>query len=404
MKYDAIVVGAGPAGATTGILLAEAGLRLLVLDRASFPRPKICGEYLSPEASRVLDRLAVLKPIEDAGAVPLRGMAITAPDGTRLAGTYPTTGPWRGYRDHALAIPRLVLDRILTDRLRETAADFQERRRVTGVILEGDRVVGVEARDGAGRSATLRAPLVIAADGRNSVIARGLGLVSRHPLQRMALMTYASGVDGLVDRGEIFVDPPAYSIVNPVTPELANLSLVVPLASAVPHRGRLEAFFDARTKQLGHLGARFPGLRRQAPVLALGPLAYRVAPPRAGGVLLVGDAAGFYDPFTGEGIFTALRSAELAARTALEALGGGGSSARALAGYERARRRAFRGKARVTRALQFVIARRRLASAAAHLLARRPGLLDLMMGVIGDFVPPGELLRWRAAKALVRPG
>jgi flavin-dependent dehydrogenase len=394
MTCDVIVVGAGPGGAAAGILLAERGLRVLVLDRARFPRPKICGEYLSPEAARILDRLGVLKVVDGAGAVALRGMVITAPDGTRLVGTYPTDLRWRGYRDHALALPRLALDRILTDRLRETSAEFRERWRVTDPIIVGDRVVGVEAVDPGGSAHSHRAPLVIGADGRNSIVAHRLGLVSVHPLRRLAFITYASGVPAM-DRGEIFVDPPVYSIVNPVAPGKGNLSLVVPLDWGRRHRGHLEQFFDDGIGRLRHLGERFPDLRREAPVLALGPLAYRVAPPRLGGVLLVGDAAGFYDPFTGEGIFTALATAELAADTAVRALDASDLSARALGAYDQARRRALRDKQWVTRALQLVIARRRLANAAAHLFARRPALLDLMMGVIGDFVPPRALLRPR---------
>jgi flavin-dependent dehydrogenase len=141
-----------------------------------------------------------------------------------------------------------------------------------------------------------------------------------------------------------------------------------------------------------HLARRLAGSRVDAPVRAMGPLAYRVRAPRLGGVLLVGDAAGFYDPFTGEGIFAALRSAELAAETAVRALGARDCSARALAGYARARREAFAGKHRVARGLQFLIGRRRLANLAAHLLARRPPLLDLLLGVLGDYVPPGALL------------
>ena len=402
MRYDAVVVGAGPSGAAAGILLAERDLRVLVLDRARFPRPKICGEYLSPEAARVLDRLGVLKRLESGGAVRLSGMTITAPDGTRLTGSYPCVGRWRGYRDHALAVRRIVLDRVLADRLRETAADFLEGRRVTDVIVDGDGVVGVEVADGAGRPQSIRARLVIAADGRNSVVARRLGLVAPHALRRVALMTYASGADGLADRGEIFVDPPVYAIVNPVAPGLVNLGLVLPLAGLSAHRGRLEELFDTRVRQLAGLRARFPRLARAAPVHALGPLAYRVAPPRHGGVMLVGDAAGFYDPFTGEGIFAALRGAELAADTACAALARSDCSARALAAYVRTRRAAFRDKERVTRVLQFVIARRWTANAAARVFARCPALLSLVMGVFGDFVPPRALLGPPALAALLR--
>src|SRR5215467_12594139 len=80
---DVVVVGAGPAGAATAILLARRGHRVTLFDRARFPRDKVCGEYLSPEASRILDRLGVLEAVEHAGARPLRGMRVTAPDGTQ---------------------------------------------------------------------------------------------------------------------------------------------------------------------------------------------------------------------------------------------------------------------------------------------------------------------------------
>jgi flavin-dependent dehydrogenase len=381
---DVVVVGAGPAGSATAILLAERGFAVTLLDKATFPRPKICGEYLSPEAARVLDRLGVLKAVDAAGAQPLRGMRITAPDGTVLDGTYPTSGRWRGYRDHALALPRVVFDRIVLERARALPVDVRERHRVTGLIVEAGLVRGVTAEDAGGAPLEVRSRLVVGADGRASTVAHALGLVRPHRLRRLALIRHVSGLGGMGDRGEIYVDPPDYCILNPVAPGLVNLGLVVPLAHARPFAGRLETFMEARLKQLRHLPARLAGMRPEGPLMAMGPLAYRVGAPRVGGVMLAGDAAGFYDPFTGEGLFTALRSAELLAETAAAALGSGDVSAAALAPYARARRAAFAGKARVTRALQVVIAHRRLANAAARFLAARPALLATLMGILGD--------------------
>ena len=148
----------------------------------------------------------------------------------------------------------------------------------------------------------------------------------------------------------------------------------------------------SRLKQLRYLAPRLAGMEPAGRLMAMGPLAYRVGEPRVGGVLLAGDAAGFYDPFTGEGLFTALRSAELLADTAHSALTLGDLSAGALAPYARARNRELAAKSRVTRGIQLLIARRGLANLAAHGLARRPALFDTLMGVIGDFVPPRELL------------
>jgi len=433
---DVIVVGAGPAGAATAILLAEHGLAVTVLERVRRARPKICGEYLSPEAGRVLDRLGALKAVDAGGAVALAGMRITAPDGTVLTGRYGAVGGFRPYREHAIGVSRATLDGALLDRVRALPVDLREGVRVTDVVVEDGRVVGVLGADAGGARVEARARVVVAADGRASAVAHALGCRHPHPLARMALVTYVAGVPDCRDVGEIFVDPPDYAILNPLAPDRVNLSLVVPLAHAVPWRSRLEDFFAARVKHLPHLARRLaearrvaplqsmaplahavpwcsrledffaarvkhlPHLarrlaeaRRVAPLQSMAPLAYRVTLPREGGVLFVGDAAGFYDPFTGEGIFTALRSAELAADTLVAALRAGDVSAAALAAYGRARRAAFADKERATRALQALIGRRRLANLAARCLAARPRVLDALLGVIGDYVPPRALPR-----------
>ena len=392
MAADVVVVGAGPAGAATAVLLADHGLAVTVLQRGPRARPKICGEYLSPEAGRVLDRLGVLKAV-DAGAVALAGMRITAPDGAVLEARYGAIGAFRPYCGHALGVSRATLDGALLDRVRALPVDLREGVRVTDVVVDRGRVVGVVGTDAAGARVEARAPVVIAADGRASVIAHRLGCRRPHRLARMALVTYVAGVPGCRDLGEIFVDPPDYAILNPLSPDRINLSLVVPLAHVVPWRSRLEDFFVARVRQLPHLARRLAGAERVRPIASMGPLAYHVAPPREGGVLFVGDAAGFYDPFTGEGIFTALRSAELATETIVGALRAGNVSASALSAYTRARRAAFADKARVTRVLQMMIARRSLANLVARWLATRPSVLQALLGVIGDYVPPRALPR-----------
>src|SRR5262249_19926209 len=159
-------------------------------------------EYLSPEGSRILDRLGVLKAVEAAGARPLRGMRIVAPDGTALVGDYPRSGRWRGYRDHALAVRRLAFDAVLVERARALPVAARraaggEGAGAPGVGGGGGGVAGGEGigRGAAGRGGRTDARLVVGADGRASVIARRLGLVQPHRwLHRMAFMTHADGV------------------------------------------------------------------------------------------------------------------------------------------------------------------------------------------------------------------
>jgi len=325
-------------------------------------------------------------------------MRILAPDGTLLVGDYPIDGPWRGYRPHALAVRRRVLDHALVERAREVGVSVREGMRVVDVLRDGRRVAGVVAepiRPGTRPVEAERLParLVVAADGRASVIAERLGLRRPHPwLHRLALVADVEGASGDPERGEIVLAPPAYSILNPVAAGVGNLSLVIPMDEGRRHKADLARYFDDTTQALPGFHERLHGARRVGPVHALGPLAYHVLPPRDGGVVLVGDAGGFLDPFTGEGIYAALRSAEIAAGVGAHAVRAGDVSAAALAPAHAQRAAEFAAKARVNVILQHVIARRALSIAMARLLAARPDHLARLMGFLGDFVPPRALL------------
>src|SRR6476620_9704458 len=151
-----IVVGGGPAGSSTAYFLAQAGIDVLVLDRAKFPRDKPCSEYLSPQASRVLDAMGALEAIENSGAAQLTGMRVHAPNGATIHREFGTVRGFRGYRDRGLAVRRTILDEILLDRARSAGARVHESVRVTDVIRDSNnRVVGLSALEN-GVAKTLR--------------------------------------------------------------------------------------------------------------------------------------------------------------------------------------------------------------------------------------------------------
>lgn len=394
---QAIVVGAGPAGSSTAWHLARLGVDVLVLDRARFPRDKPCAEYLSPEASRLLASMDALAACEAAGAAHLAGMTVRSPNGSRLHGDFAAAHGFRGFRDRGLALRRRLLDAILVERARAAGARVAEGVRVTDLVRDArGAVAGVCTVDDAGRTREWRAPLVVGADGLRSVVARRLDLVRRQRLpRRVALVAHYRGVADVGAYGEMHVEREGYAGLADVGAGVTNVAVVAPAARLRRTGLAPDAFLDAWLAAHPHLGARFASAERLGAVRATGPFAHRAARGWASGAALVGDAADFFDPFTGEGIYAALRGGELLAPYAAAAVAGGPASDAALRAYDRARRSTFRGKWRVERLVGLAVAVPWLMNRAASALERRKDLADLFVGVAGDFVPPREVLSLR---------
>ncbi len=403
-----LIVGGGPAGSSTASFLASSGLDVTVVDRAYFPRPKPCAEYLSPEASRVLDAMGALHTVESAGAAQLTGMFVRAPNGYAIEGAFVAKHGFRGFRDRGLALRREVLDDILLNRARELGAR----------VIEGARVESVQ-RSTRGYSVSLRVDgtvqqvqtaMLIGADGLRSVVARQLGLARRRRWpRRLALVAHWRGVEGIGSRGEMHVQHDGYLGLADVGDGVTNVALVVPTALAKDAQGASDAYVLRWLARYPHLHARFAGATRISPVRATGPFGSHARRAYAADAALVGDAADFFDPFTGEGIYAALRGGQILAPHILESLRAptARGALRALGAYETERRRSFSGKWRVERLIGTAVAFPALMNHAARVLSGRTEIADLLIGVTGDFVPAREVLRpgvlWRMLVPPARP-
>jgi flavin-dependent dehydrogenase len=349
--YDVVIAGAGPAGSVAATVLARAGARVALIDRARFPRHKLCGDTLNPGVLTILRRLELASVAELCG-LPIAGMILTGEDGATVEGRYPDGLVAR-------AIRRSDFDWALVREAAAAGANVLDGTVVIDPIVDngGPRpsVAGLRVRATSGAERDVRGAVTIGADGRRSRIAFGLGL-SRHPVRprRWAVGVYAARVDGMSQFGEMHVRRGCYLGVAPLPNGLTNVCLV---KSAAPADADLRDPLGAVKKALAGdrvLRERFARARFVAAPTVVGPLAVdATGAPLPDGLVLAGDAAGFVDPMTGDGLRFAVRGGELAAEAALRALAHGWAGVHdQLAAW---RRREFGAKYRFNRALRGVV-------------------------------------------------
>lgn len=394
---DVVIVGGGPAGAAAALLLAGAGRRVVIVERAAFPRAKPCGDCLSAAATGLLAELGLLDRVLRAGAARLRGWRIVAPAGHAGHGRFPD--------GTALALERRLLDALLLD-----AAVGAGAERVRGHVRDLTRmsrgIDGVRLHDGTGPGREVRASLVVGADGLRSIVARRAGLIRRRPrLRKVSLTTHGTGRAGDSCHGEMHVLDGGCFGIAPAGAGRFNLTLVVEHdhAGSLPDLGP-ERFMEEWLDRAPAVRARLGDAALDRPFLASGPFDWPSRAATAPGLALVGDAAGYYDPFTGQGVYQAIEGARLLA-AALDGVPLRDHDAldAALARYAAGLRRLTRPARRVQRVVEVALRRPRRADRVVRRLAAAPAVLDRLLEVTGDLRPPRALLSPRLLSSFLFP-
>jgi flavin-dependent dehydrogenase len=392
---EVIVVGAGPAGSAAATLLAGLGCEVLLLDRCHFPRDKPCGEFVNPAGAAMLRELGVLDALPAAWRS-LRGLLLRGPDGDEVSLEYPGDPPPR-----AISVRRSDLDTALVERAVAAGARFASGIQVDDLIWEGGRVAGVFCRGGAGAQRRLGARLVIAADGAQSRLCRRAGLHRDSGERRIALVGHFRDVAADLNLVEMHALGWGYCGFALTSPGNATAAMVVRQSELPALQGRAAEFFAERLRCFSHIHARVRDAEQVGAPQITGPVSIRAARAALPGLLLTGDAAGFFDPFTGRGITRALRAAHLAAEAA-ERLLGGAPDRHVLKQYE-AGYRAIDGAHLVERAIRFVIDHPPLLRHAVRCFRESPELGRLLLGVAGDLLPGSAVLNAAYLARLLGP-
>jgi flavin-dependent dehydrogenase len=343
---ELLVIGGGPAGSVLATLAAREGCSVRLVERASFPRDKVCGEFVSAEGRQVLERLGVTDDLDRRGALRADCCRISDAAGRTIDAPLPRL---RDGSRAAMGISREVMDHTLLQYARRAGVDVLEAHEAVEPIFQDGRVRGVSVRRvGAEHERVpMRAALVVAADGRRSLLARALhprrcDPRRTRPASWFGLKTHLAGGAGAVaGRVELHLFDGGYVGLAAVEDDRVNVCLMTRVSTLREHGGSPERLLRervvgnpaaARVIECGGSSGRWH---------TIGPLRWGVRRPAAAGALFVGDAAGTIDPFAGEGMSNAMRAAELAVPFVTAAVGAGGLSPADSREYERVWQRTF---------------------------------------------------------------
>ena len=387
MRCDAVIVGGGPAGSVCARELAQAGLAVTLVERVSFPRRKVCGEYLNCGTVMQLQEIGLwqrVKPFINR----LRGVTLHVDEiDLRL-----------DFSRVAAGLAREELDSHLLDAARASGVNIV-RGRVVDLVRVADQVCGIEFEDAAGRH-ELRARYTIGADGCGSTVARKLGVTCRIT----SSARYAMGGHfrhTKRDMLEMHVGKGSYLATNPLRHGRSNVMLVVPRKQIAQAAGHPDEWFKRVAGDFDRSGEPYGSDARLGPYVTVGPLAHYVSTAAQPGVMLVGDAAGFISPFTGQGVYLAIASARAAAKTIVAISARNCACTALLAAYDHEQRRDRQVRSALSRALDILAYAPPLARRLMRRLAQHDALREELLEIFCGLKPPSML---RGARLLVEAG
>jgi geranylgeranyl reductase family protein len=394
-EADVIVVGAGPAGATTAFYLAQSGLDVLVLEKSRFPREKVCGDGLTPRAVKTLVNMGISVTEQD-GWVRNKGLRVIGA-GKRLELPWPELASYPGY---GLVRTRLDLDETLARRAQQAGARLLEGVTVTAPVRSErtGRITGVTARADGGDERTYKSRVVVAADGNSSRLSVAMGLRKRddRPLG-VAVRTYYKTPRHDDDYLESWLDLwdgdrllPGYGWIFGMGDGTSNVGLGLLNTSAAfghtDYHALLRKWLKGMPAEWGYTEE-----NRTQPIRGAAlPMGFNRTPHYHQGLLLVGDAGGMVNPFNGEGIAYAMESGEILARTIVQALARSrrAETERVLAGYPHALSQAYGGYYALGRTFVKLIGKPTLMRIATKHSMGRPALMRFALKLLANLTDP----------------
>ena len=392
-KYDVVIVGGGPAGATAALYANRLGLEAILIDKSIWPRDKICGDALSGKVVDMLKDLDILSDIKLLDGSTINRIVFGSPKNKTFEIDLSKSLNDRHIRE-GYVIPRKTFDYFLFNKAKKVV-DVLEGFNVKEVLMNGKSVIGIKGHNQNGESNEILSSVVLGCDGFNSVIAKKLNLYAMNMKHTaLGIRCYFEGVKGLSDQIELhFIKEinPGYFWLFPAGDGLANIGLGLSKRYIKNDKKDLVQLLDIVTK-LDYFKDRFknakPLEKPRGWNLPMGSIHRK---NHGDGFMLLGDAAGLIDPFTGEGIGNAMISAKYAIATLKKAVNSKDFSEKSLSAYDKLLWENIGPELKISTNLQKLARSRFLLNFVINKASRNENLKDVIGGMLANEVARGDL-------------